>query len=288
MKQINSKKPIKECEKEPLSSPEVAYLTQMLRDRAGLRFSFQKSAAWESRLLPVIRENGFKDLSMLVESLRSGRVGLATQVINAMLEAHTSFFRDPQVFEVIKEVILPWFFNRYQGSSQPIRVWSAGCSLGHEPYSLAIIIKEWEDRIPLPKVEIIATDLSASFIDHAKRGLYGQNEMEGRLTPSQIARHFKQVEGDWQVDVSLRNMVKFQIFNLLDDLKPLGFFDLILCRNILKYFEPLIRLKIIKEMTQVLNPQGCMVLGGTETLLGLTGAFERMNGYRGIYRLIST
>lgn len=268
-----------------LNDMDSKFLCQMIRDRSGILLTQEKSYLIESRLLPIIRDNGFKNLSELVLALKSGRSGLATQVINAIVTHETYFYRDQKPFDIIKQTLLPILAASREKSMRPLRIWCAACSSGQEPYSIAFLWKESHlSQTPL-KLEILATDISAPVIDRAKLGVYSQFEIQRGLPIQTLVKHFKQTEGEWQVDVNIRNMVKFQIHNLLDDPKAFGKFDIILCRNVLIYFDPLTKSRILTSLSQVLQPDGYVMLGGAETVLGITDIFESLEGLRGVYKI---
>jgi chemotaxis protein methyltransferase CheR len=269
-----------------LSEADSAYLCQMIRDRAGIVLTQDKSYLIESRMMPIIRDNGLKNMTELVGALRSGRAGLSTQVINAIVTHETYFYRDQKPFDIIKQNLLPAIIESRAKSGKTVRIWCAASSSGQEPYTVAFLWKDLQLKDPSMRIEILATDISAPIVDKAKLGVYSQFEVQRGLPIQTLVKYFKQVEGEWQIDVSIRNMVKFQTHNLLDDPRAFGKFDIVLCRNVLIYFDPPTKAKIMHSIASVLNPDGYMMLGGAETVLGITDIFESMDGLRGVYKLV--
>jgi chemotaxis protein methyltransferase CheR len=273
-------------EKSPLlSEVDSLYLFQLIKDRSGIVLTQEKGYLIESRLLPIIRESGFKNLSELVGALRSGRSGLATQVINAIVTHETYFYRDQKPFDILKQSLFPTLLAARQKNPRILRIWCAASSSGQEPYTIAFLWKDMNFPEGVQKIEIFATDISAPVIDRAKIGTYSQFEVQRGLPIQTLVKYFKQVDGEWQIDASIRAMVKFQVHNLLDDPKSFGKFDVILCRNVLIYFDPPTKGRILQSLSQTLQPEGYLMLGGSETVLGITDIFESMEGLRGVYKL---
>ena len=265
-----------------LSPDEGRYLRQVIKDRSGVSFSADDASFLEDRLFSVARENGFSSLSQLVKALHSGRQGLSSQVISAIMTHDTSFFRDEKPFEFFAMSLAPYLLKAKKKSGIPLRIWSMGCSTGQEPYSIALILKE--AGIQEGDVEIFATDISSVVIDQARRGVYTEADLCDGLSEHWIKNFFKPLEGDFQLEASVRHLVKFQVFNLLDDFVPFGEWDVIFCRNVLKLFEPLTRTRILDRISTVLSKEGTLFLGINETVLGLSDRYDLVEGVRGAYK----
>lgn len=268
-----------------LSSADYQYLCDLLKQKSGLSLSQEKGYLIENRLLPVARENSLKNVSELVVALRSGRAGLAVQVVNAMATHETFFFRDGKPFENFKDCILPSLLESNR-MTHKINIWCAACSSGQEPYTLAMMLKDAKDFSNW-NVNILGTDISAPIIERAKSGSFTQFEVQRGLPVQLLIKHFRQVESDWQLDPEIRKSVKFQILNLLDDFRGLGKFDVVFCRNVLIYFDPPTKTRVLENIAKSLNPSGFLILGGSETVLGLSHLFELVEGKRGVYKLTS-
>ncbi|MDP6351772.1 MAG: protein-glutamate O-methyltransferase CheR [Alphaproteobacteria bacterium] len=199
-----------------------------------------------------------------------------------MTTNETLFFRDIRPFDQLRKVILPHLAEA-RAANRRIRLWSAACSTGQEPYSFAMIIKDIGELLNGWRVEIFATDLSSEALDKAKVGLYSQFEVQRGLPVTMMTRYFKRTEETWQIDSAIRAMVTFREFNLLEDFSRLGSFDAIYCRNVLIYFDKETKADILRRVRKILPDDGFLSLGGAETVLGVTDAFKPIDNERGLY-----
>jgi chemotaxis protein methyltransferase CheR len=257
-------------------------LRRLLSRASGLSLDAEKAYLAESRLQPLVQRSGVDDFGALVKLLLSGTdPELVRDAVDAMTTNETFFFRDRTPFENFRKVILPHLLQARRDTRQ-IRIWCAACSSGQEPYSLAMLLDEEAPKLSGWGVEILATDLSRSVIAAAREGVYTQFEMQRGLPISQLLRYFRQ-EGDrWRINEHLRSCVRFEEFNLLSNYGELGRFDVIFCRNVLIYFDVPTRQNVLNRMAQTLLPDGNLVLGATETVVGLTDAFVPHEEHRSI------
>jgi chemotaxis protein methyltransferase CheR len=266
-----------------MNSDVFTLLSSLVRERSGLVLTPDKGYLLESRLLPVARKWEQKSVAELGTLLR-GKPDpkLIRDIVEAMTTNESFFFRDIKPFDQFKSLVLPHLLKK-RAAGKSIRIWSAACSSGQEPYSLAMILNEHRLQLAGWKVEIVATDLSTEILDKARAGLYSQFEVQRGLPIQLLVKYFTQ-EGDrWQVDAGIRNMVAFRPFNLLDDLGSLGRFDVIFCRNVLIYFDQPTKAKVLDAMSRQLAPDGHLYLGGAETVLGITDKLQPLPEHRGIY-----
>ena len=262
-------------------------IAQLLKERSGLALSKEKAYLLESRLNPVARKWNFSGFDELAQAIRNtGEEALLVDVTEAMTTNESFFFRDQKPFDQFNEIVLPYLLEA-RAARRSFRIWSAACSSGQEPYTLAMLLKEHADKLAGWRVEIVATDLSNEILDKAKEGLYSQFEVQRGLPITHLVKYFVQVGDRWQIEDSLRKMIKFQQFNLLDDLSSLGRFDVVFCRNVLIYFDTPTKTKVLNGIAELLPADGFLYLGGAETVLGTTDRFEIMRGQRGIYSLAS-
>lgn len=263
------------------------FLQQLLKSRSGIVLSPDKMYLVESRLMPVVRARGLAGLDELMQALRvRGETKLMGEVVDAMTTNESYFFRDIKPFEVFRETILPALVKaRRSIGRNRIRIWSAACSSGQEPYTLAMILKEDEALVAGLQVEIVATDLSAHIIEKAKSGIYSQFEVQRGLPIQYLVKYFAQHGEQWQISKPIRDMVTVRPFNLLDDYRPLGTFDVVFCRNVLLYFDQATKTDILGRIAATLPPDGMLFLGGAESVLGLSDSFKPVQGMRGIYAL---
>lgn len=258
------------------------YVAQMLKQRSGLVLTKDKSYLLESRLMPVARKRGFKGLEDLVAQLRRRDESLAQDVTEAMTTNESFFFRDMKPFEQFRDVVLPNLLKT-RATKKSFRIWCAAASSGQEPYSLAIILKEAAARMPGWRIEIVGTDISREVLQKARAGLYSQFEVQRGLPIQLMVKYFKKKEDQWEIDPALRAMVQFKEWNLLQDLKALGTFDVIFCRNVLIYFDQATKGRVLENMAKQLPDDGVLYLGGAETVLGISDKFKPIPGQRGVY-----
>lgn len=226
--------------------------------RAGLSVDPEKAYLIESRLAPVARREGFGSTAELVHAVHDrADERLAWAVVEAMACGHSAFFRDPQVFEAMRDRLLPELVRRAGGA--PIRVWSVGCALGQEPYSLAMLAEEnpaWGER-----VEIFASDLSERMLERAQTGAYSPFDVQRGLSARRLVTHFENREEGFALSSKLRRRVRWRRMNLIEDALANGGWDLILCRYVLSALTPEARSGVLCKLSSALKPGGRLVLG---------------------------
>ncbi len=259
------------------------FLRKCLKQRSGLVLSADKQYLVESRLLPVARKAGLATLGELVEALkRGGAETLMTAVVEAMMTNESLFFRDKIPFDQFRSIVLPALIAT-RSASRVIRIWCAAASTGQEPYSLAMTVKEMERELVGWRFDILATDISNEVLERARVGVYSQFEVQRGLPIQLLIKYFTQVGELWQIAPEVRAMVKFQQLNLLSDFSHLGYFDLILCRNVLIYFDQETKIDLLDRLARVIASDGYLVLGGAETVVGLTDRFRIVGDKHGLY-----
>jgi chemotaxis protein methyltransferase CheR len=266
-----------------VTPPDYEYLRKLLRDQSGLDLSADKQYLIESRLLPLARKDGLAGISELVQKLKGGAIALTTQVVEAMTTNETFFFRDKVPFEHFRDAIMPEVL-RARASRKSIRIWCAAGSTGQEPYSLAMSLKEMGAALGGWRVEILATDLSQEVLEKSKSGIYSQFEVQRGLPIQLLVKYFKQQGELWQINADIRAMVQHRKLNLLHDFSSLGAFDVIFCRNVLIYFDQETKSNIFGRLAKTVEPDGFLVLGAAETVVGLTELFRPVPDRRGLYR----
>jgi chemotaxis protein methyltransferase CheR len=208
---------------------------------------------------------------------------LVNEVVESMTTNESMFFRDSKPFEQLTQLVLPAL---KAAGKTTIRIWSAACSTGQEPYSIAITLKEEASKYPGLKAEIYATDLAEKVLERARSGVYSQFEVQRGLPITLLMKYFAQVAGNqWQVNEAIRSMVTYAPANLLTSYAALGRFDIIFCRNVLIYFDEKTKSDALERMAGILNPPGYLFLGGAESTLGLTKKFTQSTEYRGLFTL---
>jgi len=250
---------------------------RFLEKISGIVLSTDQRYLVSARLDGLLREQGIKNLDELVEQLEKSPFGsLRTQVVNAMCTHETLWFRDGHPFVTFKEHLLPTRIKANRHA--PLRIWSAAASSGQEPYSIAMLVDEFEQSHPAQfrsPVEIVASELSSRMLEVCQSGQYDVLAIRRGLSAVRLERYFQKTDDThWQVKPSIRQRVTFRQQNLLDSYAMLGKFDIIFCRNVLIYFSPEVRTSIIKRMHASLKPGGYLLLGATESLGGLGDYFQ--------------
>lgn len=268
-----------------LTATDFDYLRQLVREESAIVLDPGKEYLFESRLQPVVREHGFEDIAGLVRSLRSGDTALRTRVVDAMTTNETSWFRDRHPWEALRTEILPELLESRR--SGQVTVWAAACSSGQEPYSLALLLREhFPDACAARAVRIVATDLSPSMLEKARAGRYSQLEVGRGVPAPMLARWFSRRGVHWELHPEVRAMVEFRAVNLADratwaSVPPV--LDLVLLRNVLIYFDSPTKKEVLEGVRARLRPDGVLLLGASETTLGLTGSFARVQSGQTTY-----
>ena len=258
-------------------------LSGILRERSGLVLTPDKTYLLESRLLPLARKRGMAGMDDLVRAIRAkSDEPLLRDVTEAMTTNESFFFRDTTPFDRLRKVILPQLLTA-RDAQKRLRIWCAACSTGQEPYSIAMIFKEEAARFANWRIEIIGTDLSREVLEKAQAGVYSQFEVQRGLPIQMLVKNFAKVGEMWQIDPGIRAMVRYKELNLLKPFNDLGAFDVVFCRNVLIYFEPAMKTDILKRMAQIIPKDGYLLLGGAETVVGISDKFAPLKGERGIY-----
>lgn len=269
-----------------INSADFEWICKLVRDRAGLALSKDKTYLVESRLAPLVRDFGVSSITQLVAQLRTQPFNNShQQIIEAMVTTETSFFRDDRPFEALKKYILPELVQQRQ-NCQILNIWSGACSSGQEPYSIAILLREHFPQLLTWKVQLIASDISHQMLDRARQGCYNQQEISRGLSPALREKYFQHSSNKWQIDRQIRQFVEFTQFNLAEQWPSMPQMDIIFLRNVLIYFDVRTKQAILTKARQLLQPNGYLFLGGGETTINLDPAFNPVQFDRAIcYRL---
>lgn len=269
-----------------MNASDIEFVSGLVRQRSGLVLTPDKAYLLESRLGPTARREGFESIEALVAALRTRRdERLATLVTEAMTTNETFFFRDKTPFDHFTEHALPALLEARPPGAK-IRIWCAACSSGQEPYSLSMLIDEAAHKLGGRTVEILATDIDQSILEKAKAGIYSQFEVQRGLPVKMLVKNFEQHGEAWRVRPELKRCITFKLFNLLDDYRSLGTFDIVFCRNVLIYFDPKTKAAVLDRISKQTARDGFLMLGAAETVMGLTRAFEGIKTRRGLYQRV--
>lgn len=260
-----------------LPSAKFEFLSGDVRKRTGLVLGPEKAYLVDSRLGPLARKEGFACVEALVDAMMRGDRQLCVAASEALATHETFFFRDKTPFDLYEKTIAPALKTARAGRS--LKIWCAAASSGQEPYSLAMLA----DEGLTPPADILATDMSAQVLEKARAGVYSQFEVQRGLPIQRLVKHFEQAGESWKIKANLRQKVRFEQGNLLEDFSRYGRLDVIFCRNVLIYFDVETKSKVLDRLANQLADDGYLVLGAAETVVGLTDALRPVPGQRGLY-----
>ncbi|MGR5093781.1 protein-glutamate O-methyltransferase [Vibrio maritimus] len=271
-----------------ISDQEYRDFSRFLESQCGIVLGDSKQYLVRSRLSPLVSKFGLGSLSQLLKDVVTGRNReLRIAAVDAMTTNETLWFRDGYPFTVLADKLLP----EMAANKRPIKIWSAASSSGQEPYSMAMTVLETQTKKPgmLPNVSITATDISSTMLDMCRVGEYDNLALGRGLSPERRRIFFEDSgNGKMKVKDNVKRLVNFRPQNLMDSYALLGKFDIIFCRNVLIYFSPDMKAKVLNQMARSLNPGGYLLLGASESLTGLTDQFEMVRCNPGIiYKLKS-
>jgi chemotaxis protein methyltransferase CheR len=262
-----------------VGSLQFTFLCDLLRKRTGVVIDASKEYLVVARLMPIVRQRKIASLDTLIDRMRKGLdPSLERDVLSAMMTHETSFFRDKSPFETLRTMLLPELITRRAAQKQ-LTLWSAACSTGQEPYSLAILLNEhFPDLLASWRVRILATDFSEAVLARAREGVFSELEATRGLPAPLLRKHFRPLQGKWSISQDCRRLVEFRALNLNATWPMMPPCDIVFVRNVLIYFDVPTRAALIERMRRVLRSDGALILGGAETLIGMDTRYERLTG----------
>lgn len=267
-----------------ISKSDFDFVRDLVYEESAIALDNDMKYLVESRLTSLARQSDYAGLSELLKGLRAGRdATLACRVVEAMTTNETSFFRDSHPFETLCKEVLPHIAKSH---SDTINIWCAACSTGQEPYTIAMAIHEYCPQLA-PRISITGTDISEKVVAKASAGKYNRLEVNRGLPMQLLAKYFQQQGLTWEVSPKLREMVSFEQLNLIRDWRGLPDMDIIFLRNVLIYFDPEVKTRILQNTGKVLKPGGCLFLGLSETTLNLNTDYQRVTTDRSHYYKIA-
>jgi len=271
-----------------ISTEEFKLIRDFIEASCGISLGNEKEYLLETRLSKLLKETGcttYKELYLKAKNQPAS--GLRDRIVDAMTTNETLWFRDTYPFEILKLTILPEFLDEIRsGKRRGIRIWSAACSSGQEPYSMSITLIEFfksQSGIPLNGFEIMATDISPSVLLMASAGVYDDFAIGRGLPKNYMDVYFEKKGRFWSVTNDVKKHIKFKQFNLQSDFSALGKFDVIFCRNVAIYFSEDFKRSLFAKIARALNPRGYLFLGGAESLIGLSDLFQMKKAKSGVY-----
>lgn len=268
-----------------VSADEFRQFSSFLEQSCGILLAEHKQYLVQSRLGKIMQEETCETLTDLISKLnRPGGNPLKERVINAMTTNETLWFRDTHPYEILANRLLPELQN--ERKFQKIRIWSAACSTGQEPYSISMIIDEFKQRNPgafSSGEEILATDISTNVLAQAQKAEYEMLALGRGLSQERMKRYFtSSSDGSWVIRPEIKKRVRFQSLNLLGQYSSLGQFDIVFCRNVLIYFSAEVKTEILRKIHRQLKPGGYLFLGASESLSGLPDLYRMIHCRPGI------
>lgn len=260
---------------------------QFLQEACGIALGDNKQYLVSNRIRRLLDEHKLNTFSDLVRALKlNSHRKLKDQVIDAMTTNETFWFRDIYPYEHLKNQLLSELLGGGNKTPGAIRIWSAACSTGQEPYSISMMVEEYKRQnmgaLARP-IQIVATDLSSTVLEQARKGDYDRLSILRGLPADRLERYFDQpADNLWRVKSSVRERVEFKALNLLDSYVGLGRFDIVFCRNVLIYFNADLKRQILQKIHAALKPQGILYLGSSEGLAGAADLFEMVRCEPGI------
>lgn len=266
-----------------ISASEYESFSDFLRASCGISLGPNKQYLVATRMRRVLLEQELRSIAELVAKLANpGERSLRQKVIDAMTTNETFWFRDGYPFDYLARSLLPGLL---QGGAKTVRVWSAACSSGQEPYSISMVVEEYlRSRGALSvEVEILATDLCSTVLEAAKQGLYDRLSLARGLSAERTQQFFQRRDDDfWALKDNIKRRVRFRPVNLQDSYLMLGRFDIIFCRNVLIYFSADTKQQVLAKLHSVLNPGGILFLGSSESITGASHLFDVVNCNPGV------
>jgi len=262
-----------------VGSLQFTFLRDLLRKRTGVVIDTSKEYLVVARLMPIVRQRKIASIDTLIDRIRKGLdPSLERDVLSAMMTHETSFFRDRSPFETLRTMLLPELITR-RAAQRQLTLWSAACSTGQEPYSIAILLNEYfPDLLASWRVRILATDFSEAVLARAREGVFSELEATRGLPAPLLRKHFRPLQGKWSISQDCRRLVEFRALNLNATWPMMPPCDIVFVRNVLIYFDVPTRAALIERMRRVLRPDGALILGGAETLIGMDTRYERLTG----------
>ena len=264
-----------------MTPDQISMIAELAKREAGLLFTPDKAYIIEGRIRPLLLARAMQ-VEDLISALRRGDEALKSTMVDALTNNETSFFRDRTPFALLRDRVLPALAARPRDGV--MRLWSAACSTGQEPYSMAMLIDGAAYARPNLAFDILATDVSETCLTAAREGRYSTFEVQRGVPPGERARYFEAEDKHWRLRPDLRAQVRWRRFNLVKDNYDLGRFDVVFCRNVLIYFEQEARRRVLEKIASSLAIDGYLFLGASESVLGSGDLFSPVPDAPGVYQ----
>ncbi len=270
-----------------MTASDYAFVTKLLLDRSAISLESGKEYLVESRLAPVARAHGLASVGEFIQQLRgAGANKLHDDMVEAMVTTETSFFRDIHPFETLRKTVLPELIAARRAEKK-LSIWCAATASGQEPYTLAILLREYFPELLDWTTVFVGTDISREMLRRCREGVYSQIEVNRGLPAALLMKYFRQEGASWHIRPDLRAMIDFRPLNLAAAWPPMPSFDLVFLRNVMIYFDVATKKTILGRVARLLRPDGYLVLGGAETTFNLDDSYQRVEALKsGFYSLV--
>lgn len=257
-----------------ISTASFTFVCELVRAESAIVLNAGKEYLVESRLIPLAKAAGHRDVDSYVSDLQARRNPIALRaVVEALTTNETSWFRDADPFTTLRTTVFPALAQRRP--TRQLRVWSAACSSGQEAYSISMVAAE-TPQLTGCRLEVIGTDLSEEMVRRASTGEYSQLEVNRGLPATSLVRHFERAGTGWRIHPSLREGVSFRTANLTRPFPAMGRFDVVFLRNVLIYFDVETKRDILRRVREVMAPDGYLFLGAAEMTMGVDDTWDRI------------
>lgn len=263
--------------KEGLESADLLFICKLIYSEAAIVLDEAKSYLIEARLEPLARREGFETCQDFIAELRkvNGKPSpLVAKAVDAMTTNETSFFRDLHPFMALRKYLLPEIIERRR-ATRSLNIWCAAASSGQEPYTITLLLKEYFPELLGWDINFLATDISDEMLARCQEGRFSKLEVNRGLPAPMLVKHFEQDKTEWIIKKELRDLIEFKKLNLIERWPSMPKMDLVFIRNVLIYFDPDTKREILAQISQNLDPEGFLFLGGAETTLNLSTDFHR-------------
>jgi chemotaxis protein methyltransferase CheR len=271
-----------------IASDELKVISTYIYNVSGIYLDQSKAYLLESRLKGLLEELGCDSYSELYHKAKSdSSKAIERKIIDAITTNETLFFRDTAPFEMLQHKLLPNIIDRKTAKSSAlfpthINIWSAACSTGQEIYSIAIVLKKLLGDLKKFNIRLLGTDISDKAVAQASYGKYNKFEIERGLPKDKLVMYFDSDGNSWKIKDEIRALASFKKFNLMDSFALMGKFDIVFCRNVAIYFPLEDRKKVFNKIADILEPDGYLIIGSTESLTGVCSRFEPKRHLRSV------
>lgn len=259
---------------------DISRILQCIHEHAGLVFEPEKRYLVETRIRKLAKSSG-RSLAELLQALEAGDPAVCAAVTEAMTIQETYFFRDPWLFESLREDVIPALLQR-RAAQRTLRIWSAACATGQEVWSVALLLKGIPELVGWD-VQILGSDFSPEAVERARKGSYSHMEVNRGLPARELALNFRRRGVEWEVAPDIRSGVSFRCINLVDEWPELPLFDIVLLRNVLIYFDEQTRREVLHRVRETMHDDGFLFMGGAESPLGIVDVFHPSVSNRACY-----